>query len=186
MAKSRKKSKAEAPKKKKSKLPDIISGKYVLARTDSSLLLPDGQTWASGGANPYIFPSKPYAQAYLDGMSEHLKEGMQVGIEALSAHFDQSFQVTYGAHGDVNVVVSMVPKGEGVTFKAAVRKLEAECFTGPIHEQQVTMKELEGLHKRELIEREKTHKSRMKDFGEGLKRMQKEHKEFTAAIRKLS
>lgn len=189
MGRPRKTVKTARTKKSKSALPDIVSGKYVIVKTDGgeeSLLMSTARGWARGEAvTPYIFPTQMHASAYLDGMSDALKEGGQNSVEKLSKFFEQSFSLEYLNGGSLNVFTTLVPRGSGTTFKAAVRQLETEVLTEPLQSRRLQIKELETDHKKEMAAREKAHRERVKAMTVDLKALEKEQKAFHASVKKL-
>lgn len=196
MAKQKKKTvkKTRAPAhKKKSALPDLISGKYIIvcenSGTEWTTLTAGGRVWAQGTPpDPYIFPSKTHAQAYIDGMSPEIRPEAPISALRLSENYGQSFEIVPGDGTDgppEKIKTGLCPKHESTTFRQAVHKYEA-LKVEPIVEAAEALEEEKTAYKLEMKERERAHKERRKKLEQDLLLAEKERNRFRKAMLKLA
>lgn len=193
-----KKKKAEAParKKRKSRLPDLITGKYCIAldgrgsagqTPEFAILQSDGTAWLELPASPYIFPTKTHAQAYIDGMAPHLKPaGAKIFAAKLSDYYGQHFTITDGDPGQPEkVLTALVPKDKAVSFKQAVKHRIEERYKNVFDSETEAMKKEIEEHQKEMKERERAYKERIKSRRATVGAAEKALNGFLASMKKL-
>lgn len=190
--KPKKREPSAAPRKKKSKLPDLVSGKFCITVQTmenhvKGILQSDGTSWADLPASPYIFPSKTHAQAYIDGMAGHIKpNGSKIVPVKLSDFYGQHFKIVDGEPGQPEkIVTTLVKKDDAVNFRQAVKARFEERYKSVYKQQDESIKAEIESHKRELAERERAYRERLKAKKIGLSATEKAMKAFMSQMKKL-
>lgn len=115
--------KAPAQKKKKSVLPDLLSGKFVLINPEG-VLLEDGAFGLIGPEDdPKVFLSKDEAKAAIETQCSGDDYFDEIEVKPLSKYMAQSYEIDTTENN--KLYVSLVTKDVAIPLKAAVKKARA-------------------------------------------------------------
>lgn len=183
MAAKKKKAKKSEPRRPKSKLPDIITGRYVVVSGRGFILDTNGDFSETLPEMPNIFVSKTHAKAHVDGLNLSL----EVEFEKASKYYGQRFEIRAGAAegGPDRVFCLLVPKDRARSFKAAVKERYAETHAAELKRLEAESADLDEVHRLALKDAFRTYRERKKQILKETAVAKKEAGAFLASMRKL-